>query len=75
MGSIGFMIYILSLTHLCQMEFPFLINLTSPFQILGLLGGIFHFIQILKEIFVCKQWRTWSDAALSTQCMPTDTTF
>ena len=27
------------LTHLCQMYFPILINWTSPFPILGLLGG------------------------------------
>ena len=32
-----------SLTHICLMDFPFLINLTIPFPILGLLGGIFNF--------------------------------
>ena len=31
------------------MGFPILINWTSPFPILGLLFGIFHFIQILIE--------------------------
>ena len=38
------------------MYFPILINWTSPFPILGLLGGIFHFIQNLKETSVFKQW-------------------
>ena len=28
------------------------------FHFKGLLGGIFHFIQILKETSVRKQWRT-----------------
>ena len=32
-----------SLTHLCRMYFPIVINWTSPFPILGLLGDIFHF--------------------------------
>ena len=43
------------LTHLRRMEFPTIINWTGPFP--GLLGGIFHFIQILKEHSVSKQWR------------------
>ena len=29
--------------HLSGMEFPKLINWASPFLILGLMGGIFHF--------------------------------
>ena len=33
------------LTHLSQMNFPISISKTSLFQILGLLGGIFIFIQ------------------------------
>ena len=32
-----------TLTHLCRMYFPIPINWTSPFPILELLGGIFHF--------------------------------
>ena len=44
------------------MEFPTIMNWTSPFPILGLLGCIFHLIQILKATSVSKQWRTWSDA-------------
>ena len=43
-----------SLTHLCRMYFPILINWTSPFPILGLLGGIFHFYSNFKRHF-CKQ--------------------
>ena len=31
------------LTHICRMDFPILINGTSPFPIFGLLCGIFHF--------------------------------
>ena len=31
------------LTHLSRIEFPTVINWMSPFPILGLLGGIFHF--------------------------------
>ena len=46
------------LTHLCRMNFPILVNWMSAFPILGLLGGIFVFIQILKETSVSKQWRT-----------------
>ena len=36
------------------MEFPILINWTSPFSILGLLGGIFRFQSNFKRNF-CKQ--------------------
>ena len=32
----------LFLTHLCQIEFPTVINWICPFPILGLLGVIFH---------------------------------
>ena len=44
----------LLLTHLCQMYFPILINWTSPFPILGLLGGICHFYSNFKRN-LCKQ--------------------
>ena len=44
------------------MEFPALIIWTSLFPFWGLLGGIFHFIQILIGYSVSKQWRPWSDA-------------
>ena len=41
-------------THLNQMEFPTVINLTSPFQFKGLVGRVFFiFSQILIE--QCKQ--------------------
>ena len=36
------------------MHFPILINWTSPFPILGLLGGIFHFYSNFERDF-CKQ--------------------
>ena len=39
------------------MEFPALINWTSPFPFEGLLGGIFHFIQILIEYSESNEWR------------------
>ena len=42
------------LTHLCRMCFPILINWTSPFQNLGLLGGIFHCYSNSKRNF-CMQ--------------------
>ena len=42
------------LTHLCQIYFPILIDWTSPFPILGLLDGIFHFYSNFKRHF-CKQ--------------------
>ena len=32
------------------MYFPILINRTSAFPILGVLSGVFHLIQVLKEI-------------------------
>ena len=40
-----------SLTHLCQMYFPIPINWTSPFLILGLLGGFFHIYSNFKSNF------------------------
>ena len=49
---------IMSLTHLCRMDFPISINWVSLFPILGLLDGIIHFIQILKETSGSKQLRT-----------------
>ena len=36
---------------LCRMHFPILINWTSPFPTLGLLGGIFHFYSNSKGNF------------------------
>ena len=54
---------VLQLTHFCRMHFPIIINWTSSFPILGLLGCIFHFIQIFKETSVSKRLRTWSEAA------------
>ena len=45
---------------------PISIDRTSPFQIVGVLGGIFHFIQILIELSVSKQWN--SDLGL--RCLP-----
>ena len=42
------------LTHLCRMYFPIFINWTSPFPILGLLGGMFHFYSNFKSNF-CEQ--------------------
>ena len=39
--------------------FPILINWTSQFLILGLLGDIFiFFFQILRETYVSKHWKT-----------------
>ena len=46
--------YYHNLTNLSQMEFPTDINWTSPFPILGLLGGIFHLYLNLKRNF-CMQ--------------------
>ena len=37
-----------------QREFPFLINLASPFEIVRLLDGIFHFYSNIDRAF-CKQ--------------------
>ena len=42
------------ITYLCRMYFPILINKTSPFSILGLLGVIFHFYSNFDIIF-CMQ--------------------
>ena len=36
------------LTYLSRMDFPTFISRTSPFSILGGLGGIIHFFPILK---------------------------
>ena len=46
-----------SLTHLSQMEFPTLMNWTSPFPFFGLLGGIFHYYSNFNRMFriICKQ--------------------
>ena len=46
------------------MNFPNSITRTNSFQILGVLGVFFSFIQIRIEHSVSKQWRPWSDAAL-----------
>ena len=43
---------------LCLMEFPALRNWTSPFPILGLLGGNFHLFKFLKGDF-CKHIGLW----------------
>ena len=51
------------LTHLGQMEFPTLIIWTSLFQGLWVVGRYFHFIQILIEHSLSKQWNSKSDAA------------
>ena len=40
------------LAHSSRMEFPTPINRTVPFLVLGVSGGIFHFIQILIELSV-----------------------
>ena len=49
------LLHVSSLTHLCKMYFPFLINWMSPFPILGLMSGIFpHFYSNFKR-HVCKQ--------------------
>ena len=45
---------IAKLNHLCQMEFPIVINWTSTFPTLGLFGGIFYLYSNLKRSF-CKQ--------------------
>ena len=63
------------LTHLSRMHFPISIGRMSLFQILGVLGGILHFIPILIEHSVSKQWRIWSDAVsaasdLGLRCLP-----
>ena len=42
------------LTHLSRMGFPTTISRTSPFPVLGVSGGIFHFYSNFNRIF-CKQ--------------------
>ena len=42
------------LTHVCRMDFPTIMNLTSPFPIVGLFGGIYSFYSNLKKNF-CEQ--------------------
>ena len=42
---------LLFLTHLSRMKFPSIINWTSPFPMLGLLGGIFHFYSNFDRAF------------------------
>ena len=42
------------LTHLSLMDLPTIINWTNQFQILGVLGAIFHFYSNFDRIF-CKQ--------------------
>ena len=46
-------------THLCRMEFPTVINWTSPFPFSRVVEWIFVFIliQMLIEQYVTKQWR------------------
>ena len=48
---------------------------SHPYQLddsifnLRVVGGIFIFIQILKDTNGCKQWGTWSDAAFVLHCL------
>ena len=60
--------YFISLTHLIisRMNFPFSTNRMSLFQILGVLGGIFHFYSKVHRIF-CKQTL---EADLGLHCSP-----
>ena len=57
------------------MFFPVIINWTSPFPILGLLGDIFHFHSYLKRNF-CKQTvenlirRGFAASDLELHCLP-----
>ena len=57
------------------MNLPICIDRMSIFQILGVLGGIFHFIQKFIEHSVSKQWvpgQTLPSAAadLGLHCLP-----
>ena len=53
------------------MEFPIVINLTSPFPILGMFGDICYIFQISLEDYVSKQWRSCSAASdLGLHCLP-----
>ena len=54
MGNFCATCYALSL--LSRMDLPNLISRTSPNLILGVLGGSFHFFQILIENAISKQW-------------------
>ena len=54
--------YIIVITHLSRMVSS-LIKWTSSFPFLGLSVGIYHFIQIVIEHYVSKQFKPQSDAA------------
>ena len=43
LSPLRFLLLEISLTHLSRMNFPISIGRMSLFQILGVLGGIFHF--------------------------------
>ena len=45
---------LIQLTHICVVDFPILINWTSPFPILGVSGELFHLYSILNR-YSCKQ--------------------
>ena len=52
------------LTHLFWIDFPSLINWTSPFTNLWLTGGVFSLsFKSQIQYSVNKQWRPWSDTA------------
>ena len=48
---------VIGLNPLSRINSPTLINMTSTFPIVEVLGGIFHFIQLLIEHSASKQWR------------------
>ena len=57
-----------ALTHLSRMDFPISIGRTSLFQILGVLGGIFHLYSNSNRTF-CKQTVETAASGLGLYCL------
>ena len=53
-GEVAALLITCNLTNLSRMSFPISISGTSLFQILGILGSIFHFYSISNRTF-CEQ--------------------
>ena len=67
-GGIGGFLIFSKFTHLCRLYFPILIDRTSPFLILGLLDGIFHFYSKFKKPLFANSAECGCHAFASVHC-------
>ena len=69
------MLYVcLLLTHISQLDLPTLNGRTSPFPILGMLGGIYHFFPNFNRTFGKKTVQNLIRCHILSVCLPSDST-